>query len=484
MSAPDPDRLIGSWLREELDAVPEPTRAVRDAVDAAAITAQNRGRLRWLQQLLGLDTTITHHGRPERPEIVLGPPDGASGSGSAVVRGAGATSLPVITAAVLASALLLAVAAWFVVGPGGVLLGGARSEGTTVPEQPQRPLDPPGPDRVIVVGPVDGHFRTLAGAVAAAQAGDRIELRPGRYQAEVVIDEAITIAGAGDREAVVVEPRPVPTGADPREHTRDVFTLRGVDATLQGFTVRGSSNGTAVRIDGGSPLLDDLVIDPEGEMALSGPNQPRQAVVVEGGASPTIRGSLLTSLSGIVGGATPLFEDVTIEGSCLLIEGEGTAPVIRDTAIRDSQCPGFGISVALGAGVTLEASRIESPEGTSGIRVANDGSSADISGSEISGGREGVLASFGAEVEIYRTNVHGADVGVRVLDADLVLQHGALLGNGVGLEVSGESYLETMNTDICDNGLNLDLRDGAMVPLELNRVCVDGTSEIGSVAGS
>ena len=484
MSAPDTDRLIDAWLREELDAVPEPTRALQGALDAAAVTAQNRGRLHWLRLLLGLDTSFTQHGRPERPEIVLSPPGGPSGTGTAVVSGAGSTSLPVIVAAALAVVVLAAVAAWLVIGPGSAMLGGSQIEGTTSPEQPQRPLDPPGPDRVIVVDPAEGHFSTIAGAVAAAEPGDRIELHPGTYQAEVVIDEDITIAGVGDRDTIVVESLPPAPGEAVTDRLHVIFTLRASDATLQGFTLRGSSNGTAVAVEGGAPLIDDLVIDPEGDMRTAGPAQPRESLSVTGAARPTIRNSVLTSLAGVSGGAAPLFEDVAFEGGCLLVEGEGTSPTVRDTDFVGSECPGFSVSVSAGARTIIEASPIESLPGNAGIRVANEGSSAEISGTGISGGREGVYVWGGAAVTLHRSNAQGADIGVRVLDAELVLQDGAIIGNGVGLEVSGDSYLETVDTDICDNDRNLDLRDGAMVPFELNRVCVDGTSELVKVDGS
>jgi hypothetical protein len=373
-------------------------------------------------------------------------------------------------------ALAASAAAWLTLGPVGGMLGGPAAEGTVTPEQPLRPLEPPGPDRVIVVDPVDGHFGTIAGAVAAAEPGDRIELRPGTYPADVVVDKDITIVGVGARDTVVVVPQPL--SADEPERTRTLFTFVDSDATLQGITVRGSAYGTAIRVHGGSPTLSDLVIDPDGEMRTSGPNRPREALEITDGASPTIRDLLTTSLSSVLGGSSATFDGGTVRSGCLLIEDEGTSAVVRGVTFSASECPGFSISVSKGARVLVEASPIDSLARNAGIRVANEGSSVEVSGTSINGGSEGLFVGDGAEATFIRSNVTSARTGIRLNDATLDLQFGAIIGNDVGLSVAGDSYLVTNETDICQNGQNLDLADGARVPLDRNRICEDGTSEL------
>jgi hypothetical protein len=482
MSPPNADRVIDQWLREQLDAVPEPTRAVRDAIDAAVVTPQRRGRWHWLRQLLGLDRSTMAHGRHDQPEIVLTPSIGADQGGASALRHEGAASLPIAVVVVLTASVLLGAASWFTVGPGAGTRGAPVGGDATVPEQPRMPLDPPGPDRVIVVDPDEGHFSTLGGAVAAAIPGDRIELHPGTYQAELVIEEDITIAGVGDDPgAIVVEAPTLPQGSDPTGRLRHVLTLRDSDATLSGFTVRGTTYGTAIIVDGGSPTLDGLVVDPDADIFTGSPDRPHESINVTGRASPIIRDTVVTSLLGVGEGATPELSGVTFEGSCILIEGEGTAPTITDATFRGSKCPGFSISIAGGADATIRAAHIYSEGGVpdgAGIRVANEGSGALIDGSDISGGRDGIFVIDGAEVSVISTRVAGADHGVRVQGADLTLQLGQLFDNGVGLKVSGEGLLETFDNDICDNGQNLDLSDGAQVPRAQNRVCEDGTAAI------
>ena len=480
MNQREPDLLIGEWLRDELDAVPEPTRALAEALDAATVTPQRRGRLSWFREMLGLGAASIQHGSLDRPEVVLTPAS-AGAAGPGVMGRQGAVSLPIVLAILAVAVAVIGAMAWMTVGPGRVLIGG------TTPDQLLRPIDQTGPQRVIVVDPIDGHYATLAGAVAEAESGERIELYPGIHYAEVVITEDIEIVGVGERDSVVVAPLPLAEGEELTDRLRVLITLQDSDASLRGFTLQGSDNGTAIVVDGGSPMLEDLLIDPEGDMSTSGPNQPRESLSVIGGASPTIRASELTSIAGVGDGSKPVFERALFQPGCLLIDGEGTSATVRDVDFIESDCPGFSISVSAGAHAAISASPITNAPGNSGIRVANPGSSADITGTGITGGYVGLTVGSGAAVTFQRSNAQEGDIGIVVQDAELVLLNGAVIGNAIGLQVSGESFLEVSDTDICDNGTNLDLSGGAQVPLDpvaKNRVCVDGTSELATGAGS
>lgn len=472
MNRSDTDLLIDAWLRQELDTVPDPTRALAQAIDAAAVTPQRRGRLLWLRQLLGLESGTIRHGHADRPEVVLTPAAG-SGPGSMALGRQGVMATPIALVALVLALVVLGAGAWLAVGAGRDLLGG--SDGP----QPLRPIEQTGPNRAIVVDPVNGHFASLAEAVAEAQPGDRIELHPGTYQAEVIIDKDIAIEGVGARDEIIVEPLPLAEGERLTDRRRVLFRIDHAAAILRGFTLLGSDHGTAVLIDGGAPTLEDLLIDPAGDMATSGPNQPREAMEVRDGGSPTIRDSVLKSLAHIDDGATPTFEGVEFRLGCLHVQGKGTSPSVRASSFVGSDCPGFSISVADGAHVSVAAGDIDSRPGQAGIRVANDGSSADITGTSISGGAEGVLVGPGATVTFQRSNAQEAAVGIKVQDGELTITAGALVDNTIGLQVSGDSFLEVSDTDFC-NETDFDLRDGATVPSEPNRVCDDGTTGLAS----
>lgn len=474
MSQRDPDLRIDDWLREELDAVPEPTRALSMALDAAAVTPQRRGRLFRLRELLGYEPATVALGSARHPEVVLTPGSPAQVQAGSLPQRRALAATPLLSATVGALAVL-GVVAWLAFGAGGPLHeAGPAAVGTVTPEQPMRPLDAPGPGRVIMVDADRGHFATIGGAVSAARSGDRIEIHPGTYEAEVAITEDIALVGVGARETIVVRaPSAGPDEGSP-DQQRLIFTLLESDATLQGFTVRGAFNGTAIKVVGGSPQLLDLSIDPEGEMDAGSPTTPRESLELGGGSTATVRDTQMTSLSSVIEGAAPLLERVTFEQGCLLVEGAGTAPTVRDATFRDSGCPGFSISVAQGASATLTANHIYSPPDQSGIRVANEGTQVSVSGTDITGGREGILATAGAEIDVKRSQVDEAEIGVRIVDADASLQLNRLERNRTGLQVSGDSYLETLDNDICDNDRNLDLRDGALVPRSQNRVCAEG----------
>jgi hypothetical protein len=475
----DPDRIIDEWLRDELDAVPQPTRALAEALEAATVTPQRRGRLFWLRQLLGLEAATIEHGSQDRPEVVL-TPVAQRADGSGVLARQGAIATPLVLTVVVVALAVIGAAAWLTVGPGRELIAGGDAG------QPLRPIDGSGPVRVIAVDPVDGHFATLAQAVAEAEPGDRIELYAGIHQAEVVVTKDIEIVGVGDRESVVVEPLPLAEGEALGDRLRILITLQDSDAILRGFTLRGSDNGTAAVIIGGSPTLEDLLIDPVGDMSTGSPDHPREALGVRGGASPTVRASEVTSLSYVEGGSTPVFEDVDFRRGCLLVQDAGTSPTVRGSDFTDSACPGFSISVADGAHLEIAAAAVASLPGNTGIRVANEGSSANVNGTSVSGGLEGVLVGPGAAVTVERSNVQGADLGIRVQDGELVLSNAAVVGNRIGLQVGGASFLEVSDTDIC-NDLNFDLRDGAEVPPDVtpaNRICVEGSGEPATDAGT
>jgi hypothetical protein len=467
MTARDPDRLINEWLREELDAVPEPTRAVRGAIDASVLTPQRRGRWGWLRQLLGREGSVTQLGSAARPEIVLQPGGGQQGAAAAGLQGQRAISLPLVLGALaLAVALLLGFGYFAMSLEQTPQAGTSDGRGPT----PLRPLDD-GPNRVIAVGADAAHFTTIADAVAVALPGDRIELQPGTYREHVVIEKDITVTGVGDRGSIIVEPAALAAGTSEGEEMRNVFELYDSDATLEGFTVRGSDFGTSISVDGGAPLLVDLVVSPEGTQRAGSPSRPRHSIVARGGTALVLRDSRVTGLMAIDDGATPLLDNNEFETTCVLAEEEGTVLTIRGTSFVDSECPGFSVSVAKGASAKLEQSQIRSLPENAGIRVGNEGSDLEISGTTIEGGLEGVLATSGARLTIRRSLISEAAVGVRVSNAEATLDLNELTENKVGLEVSGDSYFESIGNVICDNTVDLDLRDGASYPIDQNETC-------------
>ena len=125
----------------------------------------------------------------------------------------------------------------------------------------------------------------------------------------------------------------------------------------------------------------------------------------------------------------------------------------------------------------LEANTIRSPAENAGIRIAGEGSGAEINGSTIIGGLEGILIGAGADVTVRTTQVSDASTGIRIYDATAKLLTNRVTGNGTGLVVAGSGRLETAENLVCDNDVNLDLRDGAASSLDHNQICADGSSD-------
>lgn len=106
----------------------------------------------------------------------------------------------------------------------------------------------------LVVGP--GGYPTLAAALAAARAGDTIEVRAGRYrEGPLVVDRPVVLLGRD---------RPVLEGAG--DHT--ILRITAPDVTVQGFLLRhvlpsGVEDRAAIRVEGarGCRIVDNEIRD-------------------------------------------------------------------------------------------------------------------------------------------------------------------------------------------------------------------------------
>ena len=153
-------------------------------------------------------------------------------------------------AAILAASILLAA-----LGAGAALAGASYLAG-------------PGQ---LIVDPNDASaYPTITEAVAAAEDGDTILVRPGVYAESVTITEDIKIRGEGPRDEVVIE---IPTGGPtfPTEFGPKPFGLviAGSDAEVSDLTVRAPTSEAGadsfqfmgLAIDGGAPHIHDVTSD-------------------------------------------------------------------------------------------------------------------------------------------------------------------------------------------------------------------------------
>jgi len=106
---------------------------------------------------------------------------------------------------------------------------------------------------------IPGDHATIGEAVAAASDGDIINVSPGTYVENVLVDKSVSIRGAQGADVTTV------TAASNGE-SEHVFWVSASDVTISGFTITGATGkwGSGVCIDGyeaePSPGISDVTI--------------------------------------------------------------------------------------------------------------------------------------------------------------------------------------------------------------------------------
>lgn len=114
-----------------------------------------------------------------------------------------------------------------------------------------------------------GDFTRIADALTRARAGQRIQIRPGRYREPLLIAKNVSLAGMGpgvvidsaDHECAELGDGEVMIALSFETTTTDsCLAIRSGSPQLQGLTIR-ASNGVAMRVSGGAtPAIADLTI--------------------------------------------------------------------------------------------------------------------------------------------------------------------------------------------------------------------------------
>ncbi|RLE21207.1 MAG: hypothetical protein DRJ50_09545, partial [Actinobacteria bacterium] len=111
----------------------------------------------------------------------------------------------------------------------------------------------------------DGTYTTITEAVAMAEDGDEILVRPGTYTEAVVIEKSITIEGDGPVEEVVITAPPEgPTALADGAYTSDPYAFLLIDNDSMLANLTFLDEFSEVLVHGGSPTLDGLVFDSVG----------------------------------------------------------------------------------------------------------------------------------------------------------------------------------------------------------------------------
>jgi parallel beta-helix repeat protein len=301
--------------------------------------------------------------------------------------------------------------------------------------------------RTLVVGP--GGYSTIGEAVASAQDGDTVLLRPGIYREKVTISRAITVTGDGHRDAIVVESDDAPS------LILDNATARVTNLTIQGGGAFDEWGGkAAVLVTGGVPILDGIVLAESYGIRIR--KAPSEFSDDGEGASPSIRGCVIRDgpRAGIWADpfSTGTIEHNEIFGNALfgiVVWGTGSAPLVRANRIHDND---GGVWVNGSASPIIEDNDIY---GNSRRGVWVDRAAPLIRANRIGGGqRYGIMASGAAAGTIEDNDIFGNVDGIAVTDVGgtPVIQANRLYGNsGVGITVPGDAGGTNEDNDFARN---------------------------------
>ncbi|MGD8684056.1 MAG: right-handed parallel beta-helix repeat-containing protein [Chloroflexota bacterium] len=320
-------------------------------------------------------------------------------------------------------------------------------------------------------------YASIREAIAAADDGDTVLLSPGTYEEGFLIDKAITLAGDGPREAIVIAPA---AGTEamheaPWGETIPVGVyVSEADATLAHLTLAVGGEYLGLLLEGGSPLIEDAHVEGNDLVMVSG--------------EPTFRDSVIDAYFA-VRGASPTVEDSEILGHAS-VDGPGRTVIRRSTlyggtsasadatgAYEDNLFVGRSLAVDSGSDMLVTGNTVQDVEGNeAGILVVGDGTSAEILGNTIERAAIGISVEssepassiVGNTIRDVRVGIHvESDQETRVTDNDIsdVRTFGILLQGGRPV-VEGNR--------ICGAGEAFELRAGTDPQLGTNEVCETG----------
>ncbi|MGW6143087.1 hypothetical protein ACWFRM_27975 [Streptomyces sp. NPDC055144] len=271
-------------------------------------------------------------------------------------------------------------------------------------------------------------YPTIQAAVDAAQPGDRIKVRPGVYREQVVIGKNVSITGSGARKTTILAPQTLVAGED------------------GGTSIVEIHNGASVALS---------------QLAVSGPGSG-------------------TCESGALGSGIRVLGDARLD--------LGHARVTHITDTPAAPCSHSAVAVFVGdlptgtGSVTIHDTKISDYQG-SGVTVLNEGSSATIVDSAVTGhprlSTDGIGFVAGAVGRVTRSTVSDNDcrepdplcgpdffgetqhVGILAGSAGTVVKGNRLAGNHIGIYAVGGSDSIGHNDITRSSYFGMALQDGS-----------------------
>jgi parallel beta-helix repeat protein len=346
---------------------------------------------------------------------------------------------------------------------------------------------------IVVAQDGSGTYATITEAVAAANDGDTILVKPGTYVEAVTVAKDIDLIGDGPRDQIVIENPPDGPMADPEvpglvdangRGPHYALLVEDADAMVSGLTVSGPKTGgvTAIVI-GGAPTFDDISVILEGP---PGTYQYWAALYILGGSRAHVVGSELHGYVAIEGGSSPTIEDSAIAGQ-LYVDGAVDA-VLRGDTFSSSPRDGYSGVILAGSTGTFEGNDLadgaleitagsdvvvrDNTVGGQGVKVSGEGTTASITGNMVTSSQRGIDVGPGAEATIEGNTITGGSAGL-ALGSDAVRAEGnTITGARNGILVTGDAAPTISGNSFCDNEQDLAVPEGSTFVLDpSNEVC-------------
>jgi F-box protein 11 len=315
-----------------------------------------------------------------------------------------------------------------------------------------------------------GDFTTVTDAVAAAQPGDRIVVRPGLYEGPVVLDKPVELVGQGLTSDIIL------AAAE-----GSVLTFAAPHGSVRGLTLQATGE---VREPDDPPVVDIR----GGRLFLVGCDISGTAtgVAVHGDATPRVRRCRIHDISGagvyVYDDGAGVFEDNEITGSTwanVAVESGGNPTVLRNRITGSARS---GVAVwDDGAGV-FEDNEITGNT-RANVAVKNRGNPT-VRRNRISGSRQSGVYVYDDGAGVFEDN--------KIADnalANVIVRSGgnpAFRGNRItgsaqhGVSVYDDGVGVFEDNEIADNALaNVIVRSGGNPTFRGNRITGSARSGVG-----
>lgn len=252
--------------------------------------------------------------------------------------------------------------------------------------------------RCILVDPMSsGHYPTISEAISSANRGDKIIVRPGLYQEELVIDKPLEISGEGTYGEVVVEAF---------ERNTLYFSASFGRVTNLTLRQRGGEEKPAINITNGRLVLEECDVT----------SKSIACVFIQDGADPILRRNRIhdgEKFGIIIINGRGILEDNEIFGNAFsgikIARIDKDNPILRGNHIYNNRQDGVYIDEH--GQVTLEKNNKISGNGCSGVHILNGGGTVedcDIFGNGKSGDYAEVSIQQGGNLIIKGCKIHDA----------------------------------------------------------------------------